>query len=182
MEEKSYYPQKDSKFLKQLTITYTAYIYVCVCLSVSVSRLYNLKNIYIKKKEREEHIHSSSIVSSPRILLQNFSSKVFGIHNTYFHRNSVGSTHRSLFYTRAVCLVTQSCLTFCNHMDYTACQAPLSTGFSRQEHRSGLPLPFPGNLPHPGTVPRVSCIAAGFLVFFLTIWTTREAHLTRGRA
>ena len=169
MEEKSYYPQKDSKFLKQLTITYTAYICVSVCLSVSVSRLYNLKNIYIKKKEREEHIHSSSIVSSPRILLQNFSSKVFGIHNTYFHRNSVGSTHRSLFYTRAVCLVTQSCLTFCNHMNYTACQAPLSTGFSRQEHRSGLPLPFPGNLPHPGTGPRVSCIAAGFLVFFLTI-------------
>ena len=30
-------------------------------------------------------------------------------------------------------------------------QAPLSMGFSRQEHRSGLPLPYPGDLPHPGT-------------------------------
>ena len=30
-------------------------------------------------------------------------------------------------------------------------QAPLSMGFSRQEHWSGLPCPHPGNLPNPGT-------------------------------
>ena len=30
-----------------------------------------------------------------------------------------------------------------------AYQAPLSTGFSRQEYRSGLPLPSPGDLPDP---------------------------------
>ena len=29
-------------------------------------------------------------------------------------------------------------------------QAPLSMGFSRQEYWSGLPLPSPGDLPHPG--------------------------------
>ena len=29
-------------------------------------------------------------------------------------------------------------------------QAPLSIGFSRQEDWSGLPCPFPGDLPHPG--------------------------------
>ena len=29
-------------------------------------------------------------------------------------------------------------------------QAPLSVGFSRQEHWSGLPFPFPGDLPDPG--------------------------------
>ena len=29
-------------------------------------------------------------------------------------------------------------------------QAPLSLGFSRQEFWSGLPLPSPANLPHPG--------------------------------
>ena len=28
-------------------------------------------------------------------------------------------------------------------------QAPLSTGFSRQEHWSGLPCPLPGDPPHP---------------------------------
>ena len=32
-----------------------------------------------------------------------------------------------------------------------ACQAPLSMGFSRQEHWSGLPCPPPGNLANPGT-------------------------------
>ena len=34
-----------------------------------------------------------------------------------------------------------------------ACQAPLSTGFSRQEYRSGLPFPSPGGLPDPGIKP-----------------------------
>ena len=29
-------------------------------------------------------------------------------------------------------------------------QAPLSMGFSRQEYWSGLPFPFPGDLPDPG--------------------------------
>jgi len=29
-------------------------------------------------------------------------------------------------------------------------QAPLSMGFSRQEHWSGLPFPSPGDLPDPG--------------------------------
>ena len=33
-------------------------------------------------------------------------------------------------------------------------QAPLSMGFSRQEYRSGLPLPSPGDLPNPGIKPR----------------------------
>ena len=32
-------------------------------------------------------------------------------------------------------------------------QAPLSTGFSRQEYRSGLPRPPPGDLPDPGIEP-----------------------------
>ena len=34
-----------------------------------------------------------------------------------------------------------------------ACQAPLSMGFSRQEHWSGLPFPSPGNPPDPGIKP-----------------------------
>ena len=33
------------------------------------------------------------------------------------------------------------------------CQAPLSTGFSRQEYWSGLPFPSPGDLPNPGIEP-----------------------------
>ena len=32
-------------------------------------------------------------------------------------------------------------------------QAPPSVGFSRQEYRSGLPFPSPGDLPDPGIEP-----------------------------
>ena len=41
----------------------------------------------------------------------------------------------------------------------TACQAPPSTGFSRQEYRSGFPLPPPGALPHPGIKPVLSLVS-----------------------
>ena len=44
-----------------------------------------------------------------------------------------------------------------------ACQAPLSVVFSRQGRWSGLPFPFPGDLPDPGRGPGVSCITGGFL-------------------
>ena len=36
-------------------------------------------------------------------------------------------------------------------------QAPLSMETPRQEYQSGLPCPFPGDLPDPGTETRVSC-------------------------
>ena len=51
-------------------------------------------------------------------------------------------------------LVTQSCLTLCDPMDYVAQQAPLSMAFSRQEYWSGQPFPSPGDLPNPEIEPR----------------------------
>ena len=42
-------------------------------------------------------------------------------------------------------------------------QAPLSVGFSRQEHWSGLPCPPPGDLPDSGTEPMSPTLAGGFL-------------------
>ena len=44
-------------------------------------------------------------------------------------------------------------------------QASLSMGFSRQEYWSGLPFPFPGDLPNPGVKPAslVSPVLAGGL-------------------
>ena len=41
-------------------------------------------------------------------------------------------------------------------------QAPLSTGFPRQEYWSGLPFPTPGDLPDPG-IELVSPVSAGGL-------------------
>ena len=42
-------------------------------------------------------------------------------------------------------------------------QAPLSMGFSRQEHWSELPCPPPGDLPNPGIVPRSPALQADSL-------------------
>ena len=41
-------------------------------------------------------------------------------------------------------------------------QAPLSTGFSRQECWSGLPFASPGDLPDPGIKPRSPALAGRF--------------------
>ena len=53
----------------------------------------------------------------------------------------------------------------CGTLWTVAHQAPLSTGFSRQEYWSGLPCPPPGNLPKPGieTVSLMSPALAGAL-------------------
>ena len=51
------------------------------------------------------------------------------------------------------CLVTSVVPTVWDPVDRSP-QAPLSMGFSRQEHWSGLPCPPPGDLPHPGIEPR----------------------------
>ena len=42
-------------------------------------------------------------------------------------------------------------------------QASLSMGFSRQEYWSGLPFPFPGDLPDPGLEPRSPALEADAL-------------------
>ena len=55
-------------------------------------------------------------------------------------------------------------------------QAPLSLGFSRQEHWSGLPCPPPGDLPDHGTESRSLALAGGFF----TTSTTWEAPYQAG--
>ena len=45
----------------------------------------------------------------------------------------------------------------------TACQVPLPMGFSRQEYRSGLSCPPPGDLPDPGIKPRSPALQADAL-------------------
>jgi len=49
-------------------------------------------------------------------------------------------------------LVAKSCPTLVTPWSI-AYQAPLSIGFSRREHWSGLPFPSPGHLPDPDTEP-----------------------------
>ena len=57
-------------------------------------------------------------------------------------------------------LVAKSCPTLATPWT-VACEAPLSIGFLRQEHQSGLPFPSPGALPDPGTEPWPPALAGG---------------------
>ena len=75
----------------------------------------------------------------------------------------------SCFFTRPIShntcvgvLVAQSCPTLGDPVDCTP-QAPLSMGFSRQEHWSGLPCPSLGDLPEPGVEPRSPALQADSL-------------------
>ena len=58
------------------------------------------------------------------------------------------------FYLLSMCLLSHfSPVQFFMMLWTVAHQAPLSTGFFRQEHWSGLPCPPPGDLPDPGIEP-----------------------------
>ena len=62
-----------------------------------------------------------------------------------------------------VCLAAQSCLTLCTSRT-VACQAPLSTEFSRWEYWSGRPFPSPGGLSDPGIEPGSPALQADSLL------------------
>ena len=60
-----------------------------------------------------------------------------------------------------------------------ACQAPLSMGFSRQEHWSGLPWPLQGDLPNSEIKPD-SLMSPALAGRFFTAGATWEACVCRG--
>ena len=62
--------------------------------------------------------------------------------------------------------VPKSCLTIVTPWT-VARQVPLSMGFSRQEHWSGLLFPSPGDLPDPGIKPRSPALQADSLLIEL---------------
>ena len=61
-------------------------------------------------------------------------------------------------------LVIRSCLTLAIPRP-GARQAPLSMGFSRQEHWSELPFPSPGDLPEPRIKLRSAALQVNVLLF-----------------
>ena len=63
------------------------------------------------------------------------------------------------------CLLARPYLTLLRpHGLYVGRQAPLSTGFPRQEYLSGLPFPSPGYLPDTGIEPTSPALAGGFFI------------------
>ena len=78
------------------------------------------------------------------------------------YRNATDFCVLIFFFWYPVCvcvLVTQSCATFVTPWT-VAYQDPLSMGFSRQEHWSGLAFPSLGGLPNPGIKPRSPALQA----------------------
>ena len=77
--------------------------------------------------------------------------------------NCPGSTYVAVFKSLRVWKITRNVI----HSIMTPWtidnQAPLSLGFSRQEHWSGLPFPSPGDLPDPGIMPGSSAFQADSL-------------------
>ena len=61
-------------------------------------------------------------------------------------------------------------------------QAPLSMGFSRNKYWSGLPCPFPGDLPHPGIKPSkshyVSCVGRWFFFTWEALENTINGNIS----
>ena len=56
-------------------------------------------------------------------------------------------------------------------------QAPLSRGFSRQEHWNALPFPSSGDLPDPGIEPTSPTLAGGFF----TLCHLKKTMIESGR-
>ena len=56
-------------------------------------------------------------------------------------------------------------------------QAPLSTGFPRQEYWSGLLFPSPGDLSNPGTEPVFPVLAGGFFTTSVTWEAQRNEYV-----
>ena len=73
---------------------------------------------------------------------------------------------RALYSLIVACMHAQSSDSF-ETIWTTACQAPPSMGFSRQEYWSGLPRPPPGDLPNPGIEPKSLALRAGSLPYEL---------------
>ena len=99
-----------------------------------------------KRKRTEVFQGRSSRESASKLQLQNIHTP-----HTYTHYLWVWilcvCIHLSLYC--CCCLVTKSCPTLRDPMDYSP-PAPLSMGFSRQEYWSGLSCPPPGDLPYLG--------------------------------
>ena len=60
--------------------------------------------------------------------------------------------------------VAQSCLTLCDHMDYSLPDSSVHGIFFRQGNWSGLPFPSPGDLPNPGIEPGSPALQADALL------------------
>ena len=89
----------------------------------------------------------------------------------YMSHHSPPHSLLPFLHSRTCMLSSFSCVRFFAILWAVARQAPLSMGFSRQEHWSGLPCPPPGDLPHSGIKPASPASPALAGSFFTTSTT-----------
>ena len=128
-----------------------------------------LKNSHPWKSHLPEKVHRdrTSLGHQPVPVMGKVAFLHQGMESAGIHRttNSGGQWHWSeTFWFYFVCQ-SLSHVRFFATLWTVAHQVPLSVGFSRQEHWSGLPFPSPGDLPHPGIRPRSSVLQVDFLLF-----------------
>ena len=75
------------------------------------------------------------------------------------------------YYLKVKMLVTRPCLTLCDPIDYSPPHFSVH-GTIQERMLSGLPCPYPGDLPDPVIEPGSPTLHAGSL----PVWATREAH------
>ena len=63
---------------------------------------------------------------------------------------------------KSLSMCSPSCPTLCDPMDCSPARLLCPWNFSRQEYWSGLPFPYPQNLPNSGIEPVSSALAGGF--------------------
>ena len=87
--------------------------------------------------------------------------------NRWAFSNYTSSLPRFSEHPRGVCASHVSRVPLFAILWTIASQAPLSMGFSRKEYWSGLPFPFPEDLPHTGIEPRSLAFWADYSLFEL---------------
>ena len=131
-----------------------------ICMQRSLP-LHTIKEMQIKNTRRQlfcnQQMHNSQ--RQYKVLMRMCSKN-----NNFFEEQS-GNTqsnqrHVYVLYFQAlpalglcVCVQSPSCVGLFATLWAVASQAPLSVGFPRQEHWSGVPSPFTGDLPDPGIEP-----------------------------
>ena len=99
------------------------------------------------------------------------------------HYAHLKKSHLHLKYTQLLFVAVQSlgCVRLFETPWTVSHQAPLSMGFSRQEYRSGLPFPSPGDLPDLGIEPASPVLADGFFTTEPAGKPSKAGGTTRGK-
>ena len=118
-----------------------------------------LSHRYLMHKSRGRNLQNQKLESKSKVGGLPWCPLTKGLHSRY-----KGPEFDPWWGTRS-CVCAQSLNRF--RLFATPCtiarQAPLSLGFSRQEHWRGLPVPTPGALPHPWIKPVSSALTGEFL-------------------